>query len=229
MSTYLRQQRKAAALEKIRKKFKKPMRTRKTVLVNRALAPIAQRYITKLKYAESTLVTSIAGAATYVFNLNSIFDPNRTGIGHQPYGHDSLELLYNRYRVTSCSFAISAIDTNGKYIQVAAIPSNELLSVSSISQVVENPRARYITQAPNAALKTLKGTVSIPSLVGRTKSQYMADDRYQATFGNSPSELALLTFVAQTLSGANDNMSIAFNITLVYNVEVFDVKNLPQS
>lgn len=202
---------------------------KKSVLVNRALQPIAQRYVCRMKYCENILRTSIAGPATYTYNLNSLFDPNRTGTGHQPYGHDTFELLYNRYRVISCSYAISAIDTNGKYIQLATVPANEVLTITDIAQVSENPRCRYITQAPNAALKTLKGTVSIPSLVGRSRSQYMADDRYQATFGSSPSELAILNIAAQTLSGAADNMSIAFNITLVYTVEVFDVKNVPQS
>jgi len=204
-------------------------RKSKTALVNRSLQPIAQRYFCRMKYCENILVTSLAGAAQYSFNLNSIFDPNRTGIGHQPYGHDTLETLYNRYRVIKCSYAISAIDTNGKYIQVSAIPANELVTVSNIAQVTENARARYITQAPNAALKTLKGTVHLPSLVGRSKAQYMSDDRYQAIYGASPAEAAILTVAAQTLSGASDNMSIAFNITLNYTVESFDVKNLGQS
>lgn len=211
------------------RKPRRKMMRRKTALVNRSLQPISQRYFCRMKYCENILVTSVAGAAQYAFNLNSIYDPNRTGIGHQPYGHDQLAGLYNRYRVIKCSYAISAIDSNGKYIQVSAIPSNELITVSNIAQVTENPRARYITQAPNAALKTLKGTVHLPSLVGRSKSQYMADDRYQATYGASPQEAAILTVAAQTLSGASDNMSIAFNITLTYTVESFDVINQAQS
>lgn len=218
---------KTKAIQKIKKMFAR--RKKRTVLVNRSLQPISQRYICRMKYAENVLRTSVGGPATYEFNLNSIYDPNRTGTGHQPYGHDQFSGLYNRYRVISCSYAISAIDTNGKYIQVAAIPANEPITFTGIDSATENPRCRYITQAPNAALKTLKGTVYMPSLVGRSKAQYMADDRYQAQFGNNPSELAILNIAAQTLSGSADNMSIAFNITLTYTVEVFDVKNQAQS
>lgn len=208
---------------------RKIVKKRSTALVNRSLQPVSQRYICRMKYCENVLSTSLAGPASYVYNLNSIFDPNRTGIGHQPYGHDTFESMYNRYRVIGCSYSISAYDTNGKYIQVAATPSNELIIVNSVQQMAENPRTRYITQAPNASLKTIKGYVHIPSLVGRTKAQYMADDRYQATFGSSPNEAALLTIAAAPLSGNNDSMSVAFNITLVYHVEVFDVKTLPVS
>lgn len=210
-------------------KRRKFIRRRKTVMVNRALQPIPQRQIVRMKYSDNKLITSLGGPATYVFNMNSIFDPDRTGIGHQPYGHDTFQTLYNRYRVIKCSYNISAIDTNGKYIQFGVIPSNESLSFTSISQAAENPRFRYMTQAPNAGLKVLKGTAYLPSIVGRNKFQYMADDRYQAQFSNNPGELALLTLYAQTLSGASDNMSIAFNVTLTYTVELFDLINLPQS
>ena len=75
-----------------------PRKKRPTVNVNRSLQPFAQRYIAKMKYSEQLKVTGPAGGglAAYRFNLNSIFDPNRTGFGHQPYGHDQLAGLYNR-------------------------------------------------------------------------------------------------------------------------------------
>jgi len=87
-----------------------------------SLNPISQRYICKMKYAEA--VNSDA-AGLYAFNLNSIFDPNRTGVGHQPYGHDTLSILYNRYRVISCSYRVIAqTSANTAGLQITALPSN---------------------------------------------------------------------------------------------------------
>lgn len=217
---------------------KKGMRRGKRPItnVNRAIQPFAQRYICKMKYSDSVQVTGpgLAGLAAFRFNLNSIFDPNQTGTGHQPYGHDTLSILYNRYRVISCKYVISAIATGGtsgnQYSIVAALPANESVNVTGgINEVQENPRCNFITQAPSAALKVLKGTVHLPSLMGRTKSQYMADDRYQATYGTSPNEFAILNVYAGLLNGAAETSSMQLNVMLEYTVESFDVKNLSQS
>lgn len=205
------------------------------VNVNRALQPFAQRYITKMKYSESFQITgpSTAGFATQRFNLNSIYDPNRTGLGHQPYGHDNLAALYNRYRVIKCDYVISGIalgNTSGNmYSLLAALPSNEEYGIASVAEAQEHPRCKFITQAPDAALKVLRGSVYIPSLVGRSKAQYMADDRYQAQFGSSPNELAILNVYAGLLNGGFETTQFTLNITLTYTVEVFDVKSLPQA
>lgn len=204
--------------------------SRTTVNVNRALQPIPQRYICKMKYAQAFVPGNSLGQAVFRMNLNSIFDPDRTSTGHQPYGHDTFQSLYNRYRVISCHYVVSAISSNGSNLQIATLPANEEFVAPTISDYRENPRGKYALQVPGAPVKVLKGTVNLPSLTGRTKSQYMADDRYQAQFGTSPSELMVLNCNA---SHADESIitttGAIFNITLVYKVELFDPKNLAQS
>jgi len=204
--------------------WKRKPRKSTTVNVNRALQPIPQRFITKQKYSTSFPITAITGS--YTFNLNSVYDPDRTGIGHQPYGFDQLAALYNRYRVIKCSYVINGYaDSNA--LRIACLATNELPSLASVSDLVERPRARFVVQYPGANTQYLKGSVSIPSLVGRSKAQYMADDRYQATVTNDPAELALLQVA---VAGMNDGGAAAtLVITLEYTVEYFDMKPLGQS
>lgn len=211
---------------------KKPMykkRGQRTTLVNNAMRPIAPRFITKHKYAEAVQV-SAAGIAGYKWNLNSLYDPNRSGLGHQPYGFDQLSTLYNRYRVISCKYVLSCI-SDGANIQFAVLPANESLSlIGNVSEARENPRCKYAVQNPGGTMKVLKGNVYLPALVGRTKAQYMADERYQALTSTSPSEAAVLNAYAQ---GLNDdptfNTNATFNILLEYTVEWFDIHTLDQS
>ena len=156
-------------------------RSRTTLVVNKAIQPFAQRYIAKMKYSETFALTSLNGY-TFGFNLNSIFDPNRTGVGHQPYGHDTLAALYNRYRVIACSWNLSFY-SGGSVCRVATLPLNEAYtptSIANVSEVCENPRSRWAIQIPGGNTKLIRGKVYLPTLVGRNKSQYMADDRYQA-------------------------------------------------
>jgi len=193
--------------------------------VNRSLQPVPQRYIAKMKYSE-TVASDMFG--NFHFNLNSIFDPNRTGIGHQPYGHDTMATLYNRYRVINCSYRIQAMLASAVTpVQVGAIPANEVLTFSTISELRENPRAKYITQNPGANVQTLSGNCYIPSLMGRTKVQYMTDDRYQAQMNVNPGELAILNIFSA--SPADASVAQTIQVLLEYTVEFFDIKHLAQS
>lgn len=202
----------------------------------KSLNPIAQRYICKLKYAE--VVTSAAGSGSYGlcrWNLNNLNQPNRdtavgTGTSHQPYGLDQLTGLYNRFRVISCKYRIFAQAQDGSTLQVAVIPSNELLTIPSISSLRESPRTRYTLQGTGAAIRPISGKVYLPSLMGRTSAQYMADDRYQAQTLNGtgtlagPSELALLQVIAGTPAEIAGVPAINFNVQLEYTCEFFDIK-----
>jgi len=204
------------------------LRKRTTVLKNTALAPIAQRYITKLKYSQAVQL-NLGNAYLYQMNLNSLFDPDRTGTGHQPYGFDQLAGLYNRYRVIGCYYTISAyaIGYNGP-IRFAVLPSNDATAGwNSISEVCENPRAKWAIQVPGGQGKVIKGYVSLPSLMGRNNQEYRADDRFQAQVSVSPAELAVLNIGAGTFLDTSTTVDCV--ITLHYVCEFFDLKLQTQS
>jgi len=61
--------------------------------------------------------TGVAHAA-YAFNLASINDPNFTGVGHQPYGHDDWALYYRQYRVSSATMKVHFSPTAGQDLPV---------------------------------------------------------------------------------------------------------------
>jgi len=204
-------------------------RRRQMTNVNRGLQPIPSRYICKMKY--STFVTTdITGQ--YVMNLNSVYDPDRSGIGHQPYGFDTLSSLYNRYRVVSCGWVIQRAAGTAELSTatfVGCLPSNDPgISFTNFDYLRENPRAKWILQNPGAPVNTLRGKSYIPSLVGRTRAQYMADDSYQANVLSNPTENALLYI--QTNSGFNtEPVPTIVSVILEYTVEFFDQKHLLQS
>jgi len=66
-----------------------------------------------LRYLENfTLDASGSGSATQVFSVNSIFDPNVTGVGHQPMFRDNYANLYNTYRVNYSHITIIPLTTH---------------------------------------------------------------------------------------------------------------------
>lgn len=200
-------------------------RKQPTTLINRSLTPFASRFITRMKFSQIALFSTTNGY-TQVMNLNSVYDPNRTGIGHQPYGFDQLSAIYNRYRVIACSYVVHAYNGTTP-IRFGVLPSNEIPAIGDMNEVCENPRSRFAIQLPNGSTQAVKGSVSIPALMGRTKAQYMADDRFQAAVTANPAELALLNIYAQSL--ANVNVDVNVTVTLQYTVEFFDPHPIDQS
>lgn len=197
----------------------------KMTLVNNTLAPFSQRYITKMKYSQTFSISSL-GTNRYMFNLNNIFDPDRSGVGHQPYGYDQLGAIYNRYRVITCHWAINMYPSEGSSpIRVCALPANEEITNTTLSDACEDPRAKWLVQVPGANGKVLKGKTYLPSLLGRTRAEYRAS---QGPLWNAaPSELAILNIYAQGLNDVTANAT--GTITLTYYVECFDPHTLPQS
>jgi len=109
------------------------------------------------------------------------------------------------------------------------LAANEGATITGgISELQENPRSKFVAQYIDAP-KLLKGNVYVPALVGRTKSQYMADDRYQAQTNASPAENAVMNIYFGFMDGTLATATADLNITLEYTVEFFDVKKQVQS
>lgn len=222
--------------KRIGRKLMRRYRKKKSItLPNRtALAPIPARFLTKMKYAESFVLSGV-GMRTQQMNLNSLFDPNRSGIGHQPYGFDQLcgpsgTALYNRYRVYKVDYVV--VVANDSYnIHYAVLNTNDASPpIGNVSEARENPRCQYQCQNPGGTLKKITGSISLPSLLGRTKSQYMSNPDYAAQYNATPNELAVMNIFCQ---GLNDDVGVSMshtvNILLTYHVEFFDAHVLDQS
>lgn len=76
------------------------------------LNPLSSKQLVRFAYADSgySRTLNVAGnyTAYYVFRGNSVFDPDVTGVGVQPYGYDDLctDSMYTNYRVTSSSISV---------------------------------------------------------------------------------------------------------------------------
>lgn len=189
---------------------------------------IPARTIVKMRYVENW--ASPGTIIDHLWNLNSIYDPNRSGTGHQPYGHDTYLTLYNRYRVIACRVRLRPVTfSTGSVYKQTFVANNTVTLFSNPSLAAESPNAKTIPIA--SALGPYFSQTFYPNQVcGATKVEYMADDRYMGVFGSDPSEVIVLHVVT---SGFNDAAPAAndvmYVIELEYTVELFDRKELAQS
>jgi hypothetical protein len=188
---------------------------------------IKPREVATLHYMDIFYDSLAAGAASiYTFRSNSIFDPDFTGTGHQPYGHDTLVALYNRYRVINLSWKITFPST-GLPITCCIIPSNGAISGANKNDFLlacELPYSEYKTVGHSGSPPAVfQKKVSLAMLNGAKQLEYMTDDRFGSLTGANPAELMYLNILCYnpTLTPTNP----IYNVELFYEVEVFDLIN----
>lgn len=198
----------------------------KAVVVNRGITPIAPRFITKLKYADEASLTSTTGIpAIQVWNLNSLFDPDRTGTGHQPYGYDQIKTLYDYYRVFAVSWRIDFVpNTAAEIPRLTVLPADEssLPSTTNRTLMMEMPRAITKEGHHGANKVSFRGRITLHKLRGQTSQQYRGDDDNRAQIGFSPAHVLGLYCVLASANNAGVTINGVLRITLVYHVEFYD-------
>jgi hypothetical protein len=189
------------------------------------------KYVT-LKYTDiySQSLTTVTGT-NQIMRLNSIFDPDLTGTGHQPYGYDQLSALYNRYRVLSSSWKITFhAESQGFYAVV--VPSNgnlgtAITNLASFTLAGETQRSEIKSQGTGANAIVFSGSINLNDLNGVTLTEYLADDRFEAQIGANPVELIVLNIGTYNPSGST--VAVDFSVEMLYHVDLHDPIALAQS
>lgn len=192
--------------------------------------PVAQRTLCWLNYSDirQTSSTGLGLTGDYVYNLNSIHDPDRSGTGHQPMGHDQYIQFYNRYRVHKVKYqiifcALTALPTN-----VGIFPYNSAGSLNDnvLLELTDKGKMNTIRSDGTSSCR-MSGVVDLALLNGSTTAAYNADDRFQAQTGADPTELMGLHI---TCSNSSVGLTtVEYILKLSYYVEWFDPVALAQS
>lgn len=195
----------------------------------RTTQPIAARTLARLKYSTTVNLTISAGdvPAYYFMNLNSLFDPDRSGTGHQPYGFDFYSNLYNRYRVYKVHWAVEFPSFPSAFYSAMVTPQNHAFTPSSFDAGSEQPRTITKVVSGGGKSQVIKGTSYLPAIHGTTPAQYKANEDTSASFVSSPNEI-----IALRLGVNNPTSSTAVNaisIRMIFFAELFDPINLSQS
>lgn len=178
-----------------------------------------------LKYSavfRPTILTTVA--LNQIMNLNSVFDPDRTGTGHQPYLFDYMATNYNRYRVLKTRWKISFGSGVVTYNWVV-LPTNGLLATAittqaTFEQACELPFAKDGVQSNGAPASKCSGSISLNLLNGCRVVEYLADDRFESQVASSPTELMVLNVAILN----SDTVSIipVYKIDVFYEVDFHD-------
>jgi len=182
------------------------------------------QYLT-FKYSDFqsfTLATLVGTQQLY--RMNSLFDPDKTGAGHQPYGYDQITPLYLRYRVLRFRYKITFATSSSDYFALV-IPINGALqsaisNLTTFTQAAESPRGRSTIVSSSTVSIVMTGNVALNALNGTTRLEYLADDRFQSATGSNPTEVIDLAIGWFNPSGGT--ITINFGAQLEYEADVHD-------
>ena len=192
--------------------------------------PFPSRITAVMRYSTSIpLVVGAAGLPThYLFRANSIFDPDFSGIGHQPYGHDTYQSIYNHYFVKKATITMTPV-SQGEY---------HIFGISLTDDAVIN--SNYDT------VKETKGTVFAPAgpEIGSARTitqEYKSLQHFGgsdqgnnslqggSSFGDNPTDSQFFDCWVTAQNSSATQGTNNYQITITYIVECFELKDLGQS
>lgn len=171
--------------------------------------------IVPLKYSENVSMDCTNGATnTYLFRMNSLYDPNRSGTGHQPYLFDQFMALYDVYVVTGCKVTVTFSTESPIVMNVAIHGDKDTLTPTNLQELIELPRTLYGSISDAVSPISLSKYFSIDELWGSSRSEITSDDAYQGTASASPTAQGTLHISSQAAI-LNDASTRTVNMNVV--------------
>jgi hypothetical protein len=172
----------------------------------------------KLVYSDYRTVTCASSQAEYVYRLNSVFDPDQTGVGGQPDGYDQLKVLYGRYRVIAVGVEVECIGQSASGL-IAIAPSDTPGPFVSAEEVAG---LRYAKAA--AFSSTQRGTVRamyhIGKLLGYSDEAVLANSNLDAAISANPTFQQYLIVAVEGGTSATQVQNVWVKMTYYVRMEV---------
>jgi len=205
---------KRAAKRKAARRGKRSLKYNKTS-VSLGLG-FPKRMVMTHKYAELIDIVSTAGVlGKHLFNCNGMFDPNSTGVGHQPLYYDQMAALYNHYTVIGSKIKLTVtptatadeltyvgtwLDDDTTSTVIATVMDMAERSSGKIRQIAPNMNNSLVFYNNWSAKKTFGGSV-------------LANDNLQGTISANPTENSFFAIGVGSGSAANTSVQVFVEIT----------------
>lgn len=194
--------------------------------------PLPKTLKTTLRYVERDIVVNPGTggvAAVHFFSMNSLYDPNKTGVGHKCMGFDELMTFYDHYTVIGSRIKVTAcnLDTsNQQYISVNL--TDDSGAPGDIEPVIENAMGRWTVIGQKGSgrdIQTLTLNCSPNRFFGK---KVIGDDKYQGGVSSNPTDQVFTQICVQPVTGV-DSSEARIIVEIEYITVFSEPKVLTQS
>lgn len=192
--------------------------------------PFPPSFLCRLKYSDYVTVTQSAAGipGAYQFRLNSLFDPDLTGSGHQPYFYDQLTgtTKYAKYTVYGCRWRITA--SSSASIELLTRTSTIATVPTVLNLEDERPRSQSIVLNAGADARSIKGYISMNRLFGVARRKISDDPDFTGDYNTSPTNKGYLNILTHDLNQAGTSTTY-LNVELQFYCRLHELTPPGQS
>lgn len=167
---------------------KKRVRRRRKAKIPLGIMPTNSKVV-KLVYKDDWTLNAVTADIAYqaYFSACSLYDPDRTGVGHQPKNFDQMAQYYQHYTVLGAKLSIRGINAGGTDVpmMVFAIKTDSIApsNLASKNQLLEAAGSKYMYLGKDGKDSHLTSTYSKKKTWGKS-----ATDKLTATTTASPAD-----------------------------------------
>lgn len=168
--------------------------------------------------------------ASNAFKANGMYDPNSTGIGHQPIGFDQAMAFFHHFTVCAAKITVQFVNTDATNVQFVGINCNTAGTISGDpSNVIENGNGVH-TLIKDAGIENGPQTLCYYQDMKKFfyKDDIVGESIYQGGTGGDPSELCFFNVWGAGFNGV-DGAAILCDVTITYYAVLQDPRELPSS
>lgn len=168
-------------------------------------------------------VTGLTGSE-YAFRLGSLYDPDFTGTGHQPWGFDQMVGLYQQYQVyrVKIQIKVTTADRGGgtsiPFVAFNVRPFGSGYNLNSKYAYEVQERSGNTIINCNRSTDTditYETDLFLADIEGVNRIQYMNDTAYQAYFNANPGKTPYMSIAVGSYN-AVAGASVSMLVSLVY-------------
>lgn len=165
--------------------------------------------------------TSASGYDVYQFRINTLYDPDLTGAGHQQLYRDQLYGIYKYATVVGCKWSLTTSTISTDLHMSVVLPTTYATVDTDVSTVIERGAVgSKFTQL--GAPVTHRGGIMMHELFGRANEKsILDDDLFRHDSGTDPANIGYLAVYTQNLSAAATGCQT--NIVLDFDVMFYEL------
>lgn len=163
-----------------------------TVRIPPSIGPFPRSVSVCFRYADQVSITTTAGVGfQYVFRGNSLFDPDVTSSGHQPYGFDQWSAVFQRYCVFASWIRVSVsldIPLPCKFLLLPTQLNTGLITSDTFESLIEQPYCKWRVGQSSGGQddNSLTNYMSTAKIMGQSPGLIENDDNLYALTNANP-------------------------------------------
>lgn len=188
--------------------------------------------VVKLKYATSYRITSALFEKT--FRGNGLYDPDQSGVGHQPLGFDQWMAFYAKYRCYASRIKVTILNNNDN----STSPNNNVtcvvLPTISSSAITSDEQGDELmdSKTDDAGKSTGPAEDKLENYMSTSKILGIPDVRYDLSLSGTAAADPVYTWFWKVITNSTEALTAQntfVNVQIDYTVEFFQKNILAQS